>query len=158
MSDSYSTGYPSAASPLEKADLQISSTWRTYLKRSAKVSSHQKHHNLEPIMLEGFWDNFGAIFGYFLVSRGPLGASWAVLGGFLGAVLDFWSFLEASWGRSWEPCCAKVGLLNFPKLHFSIFWPFRKAWNFQRIFEIDLGFSWARLETVLGSSLEEFES
>ena len=80
---------------------------------------------------------------------GLLGRSW----GLLGAVLDFWSFLEASWGRSWEPCCAKVGLLNFLKYFFRFFGP---SENFQMIFDIDLGLSWDRLETVLGSILEDF--
>ena len=40
-------------------------------------------------------DIVDAIFGDFLVSRELLGASWAVLGGPLGAVLDFWLSLEA---------------------------------------------------------------
>ena len=74
--------------------------------RSAKVSSHEKYKNLEP-MLEEFLDHFEAIFGNFLVSRGPLGASWAVLGGFLGPFSIF--------GRFWRPLGAALGSHVAPK-------------------------------------------
>ena len=56
-------------------------------------------------------DHFGVIFGDFLGPGGSLGAS--LKGRRL--FIDFWSFLEAYWGHSWGPCCAKIGLLNFLK-------------------------------------------
>ena len=82
--------------------------------KSTKLPS-KKHEDLEPI-LEGFW----TILASFLESFwGPGGSPRASSKG-RRLFIDFWSFLEASWG-SWGPCCAKVGPLNFPKLLFPIF-------------------------------------
>ena len=70
----------------------------------------------------------------------------------------FWPILDASWDPSWEPCCDKMGLLNFLKLLFSSFLPFRKACIFRRLFEKPWGSSWDRLGTVLGPFWEGFGS
>ena len=70
----------------------------------------------------------------------------------------FWPILDASWDPSWEPCCDKMGLLNFLKLLFSSFLPFRKACIFRRLFEKPLGSSWDRLGTVLGPFWKSFGS
>ena len=71
----------------------------------------------------------------------------------------FSSILDASWDPSWEPCCNKMGILNFLKLLFSSFLlPFRKACIFRKLFEKPWGSCWYRLGTVLAPFWEGYGS
>ena len=110
------------------------------------------------------WKDFWIMLKPFLETFGNPKTLLGFLGPFLvllGAVLDFGSFLEASWGCSWKPCCAKVGLLNFLKLFFRFFDPSKKHETFKgfsRLIWDSLGSVlkpfWARVWKILEAKID----